>query len=162
MAGWQRLTQGWARAENFTLASLLATLIVLAITQMLARNLFSAGWAWIDPLTRVLVLWVGLAGAMIATRKNKHIAILVMRDALPARLQRWVVVLAHLVTAFTAGTLAYHGGRLVLIESAYPVAAFLNVPNWACQTIIPIAFGVIAVRSLSAAFGSARKHEVNA
>lgn len=140
----------WSRGEDGTLVVLLTALILLAIYQMVARNLFSAGWPWIGPLTRVLVLWVGLVGAMIALRQGKHIAILVARDRLPRSLRTKVAAVAHLATAATAATLAYHAGRLVLIEAEYPLAAFLGVPTWACQTIMPFAFAVIALRSLAA------------
>ena len=39
------------------------------------RNIFGAGIVWIDPLLRVLVLWVAIAGAVVATRNDNHIRI---------------------------------------------------------------------------------------
>ena len=63
------------RAEDGLLALLLSVMIVLAGTQILMRNLFDSGFVWIDPLLRVGVLWLGLIGATVATRNNKHIRI---------------------------------------------------------------------------------------
>ncbi len=63
------------RAEDALLVLLLSTMIVLASTQILLRNLFDSGFVWIDPLLRVLVLWLGLIGATVATRNNRHIRI---------------------------------------------------------------------------------------
>jgi TRAP-type C4-dicarboxylate transport system permease small subunit len=63
------------RAEDALLVVLLSTMIVLAGTQIILRNFLDSGFVWIDPLLRVLVLWLGLLGATVATRNNKHIRI---------------------------------------------------------------------------------------
>ena len=58
------------RAEDALLVILLTAMIVLACTQILLRNFFDSGIVWIDPLLRVMVLWLGLVGATVATRHN--------------------------------------------------------------------------------------------
>ena len=63
------------RAEDALLVLLLSAMIVLAATQIMLRNFFDSGFVWIDPLLRVLVLWLGLIGATVATRNNRHIRI---------------------------------------------------------------------------------------
>ena len=63
------------RIEDGILVALLALMIALAAVQIFLRNFFGAGIIWGDVLVRVLVLWIGLIGAMIATRQNKHISI---------------------------------------------------------------------------------------
>jgi TRAP-type C4-dicarboxylate transport system permease small subunit len=50
------------RAEDALLVVLLSTMIVLAGTQIILRNFLDSGFVWIDPLLRVLVLWLGLLG----------------------------------------------------------------------------------------------------
>ena len=37
------------------------------------RNFFSIGFAWGDGLTRLAVLWLGLLGALAASRDGRHI-----------------------------------------------------------------------------------------
>ena len=44
------------RLEDIILVSLLATMLVLASTQILARNIFQSGFLWADNLVRVMVL----------------------------------------------------------------------------------------------------------
>ncbi len=63
------------RLEDSLLVILLTTLILLASTQIFLRNLFDTGLVWIDPLLRVMVLWLGLLGAAVAAREHKHIQI---------------------------------------------------------------------------------------
>ena len=52
--------------EDSLLVVILTSMIMLAVYQIISRNLFSEGIVWIDPLLRTLVLWVGLAGAVSA------------------------------------------------------------------------------------------------
>ncbi len=49
--------------EDSLLVVILSSMIILAVYQIISRNLFSEGVVWIDPLLRILVLWVGQAGA---------------------------------------------------------------------------------------------------
>jgi TRAP-type C4-dicarboxylate transport system permease small subunit len=58
------------RIEDGILAAVLTLMIALAVVQILLRNFFGAGFIWGDVLVRVLVLWIGLIGAMIAYRCN--------------------------------------------------------------------------------------------
>ena len=45
------------RAEDALLVLLLSTMILLAGTQIVLRNMLDTGVVWIDPLLRVMVLW---------------------------------------------------------------------------------------------------------
>ena len=63
------------RLEDAFLVSILTAMLVLASAQILARNFFQAGILWGDILVWVMVLWVGLVGAMVAARRNQHISI---------------------------------------------------------------------------------------
>ena len=56
-----------ARLEEGILTLLLVSMIILSFTQIVLRNLFETGLIWIDPLVRQMLLWITLAGAMVAT-----------------------------------------------------------------------------------------------
>ena len=62
------------RVENGILAVLLLSMLAMAVLQILMRNLFETGIIWGDILVRILLLWVGLAGAMVASRQGNHIS----------------------------------------------------------------------------------------
>ncbi|MGH8560727.1 MAG: TRAP transporter small permease, partial [Nevskiales bacterium] len=73
--------------EDLLLALLLGAMVIVAAAQILLRNLFEWNFSWGDPLTRLLVLWVGLLGALAATRQNRHIAIDLVTHLLPPRVR---------------------------------------------------------------------------
>ena len=134
--------------EDCFLVILLGSMIGLAVTQILLRNLFDSGLTWIEPLLQLLVLWVGLAGAMIATRQDHHISIDAFTRLLSPRVQLAVRLLVDIFTAIIAAIVSYHGSRLVIMERQDESIAFAQIPSWICELIIPLAFGIIALRYL--------------
>lgn len=132
--------------EDSFLAVLLSTMIILAVTQIVLRNFFDSGLIWADPLLRLLVLWVGLAGAMVATREDHHISIDVITRSLPLRVQLAVRVFVDIFTGTVSAIIAYHAARMVQMDKDAEILAFAEVPGWWCELIIPLAFGVIALR----------------
>ena len=143
--------------EDGFLVVLLAAMIGFAVTQIVLRNLFDSGLSWADPLLRLLVLWVGLAGAMVATRQDRHIAIDVLTRYLPPRWQLAAQVIVDLFAALVSAIVAYHAGRLMIMDKEAGAIAFAAVPVWICELIIPLAFGVIAMRYLVFAITHARQ-----
>lgn len=134
------------RVEDSILVGLLLLMITMAVLQILLRNLFDTGIVWSDILVRILVLWVGLAGAMVASRKGNHINIDIMDRFLPERAKVIVNFVVELFTAFICAVVAYYSLQFVQMEFADGGMAFAKVPAWLCEAIIPFAFAVIAIR----------------
>ena len=140
------------RAEDVFLASLLGVMVILAPLQIVLRNFFDAGLIWADPLLRVLVLWVGLLGALAASRQHKQISVDVASKFLPPRPKAIVGIATGLFTSFVCSVVAYHSWLFVANEREFESKAFGQVPAWLCEIVIPIAFAMIAVRHFGYAF----------
>ena len=133
-------------AEDTFLALLLLAMVVLAPLQIFLRNFFDMGLTWADPLIRVLVLWIGLLGAVAASRGNRQISIDVVSRLLAPRAQAVVGVLTGAFTSAVSGLVAWHSGRFVATELAYESVAFSGIQAWIFQIVIPFSFGAIAIR----------------
>ena len=149
---WHRLLRAAANIEDGILVLLLAMMIALAASQIFLRNLLETGLEWGDPLLRVIVLWLGLLGAMAATRDDDHITIDIVSRFLPPRAKAASRLITDLFTATVCGLLSYHGARLVMFDKEAGTLAFAFVPTWVCELIIPVGFGIIALR-FCASFG---------
>lgn len=136
------------KIEDALLVSLLLLMIGLAVFQIVLRNGFDAGIVWADPLIRVLVLWLGLIGAMVASRTDNHISIDIISKYLPPGLKRFTSLLVYLFTASVCALMTWHSARFVIMEKADGMSAFFSVPIWLCELVIPFAFGIIAIRYL--------------
>ena len=144
------------RLEEAVLALLLGAMILLSSLQILLRGVFDSGIAWADPMLRVLVLWVGLLGAVAASREGRQITVDVIARLLSGRPRAAVGALTNLFTVGVAGVLAYHGARFVASEHEFASIAFSGIPAWALESVIPFAFGAIALRYLSHAAADLR------
>ncbi len=145
-----RLQRTILQIEDGILLLLLSAMILLATTQIALRNLLETGISWADPTLRILVLWLSLLGAMAATRDNNHIQIDLLSRFLPSKARFWVQRLTDLFAALVCALLSWHSGRFVLVEWEDGTTLFAAIPAWVCELILPIAFGVMALRFLLA------------
>lgn len=141
-----RLSSKLRRAEELILALLLGGMILLSVSQILLRNLFDSGIGWADPLLRLMVLWVGMLGAMLATHYDKHIRIDLITRYIPARYHLLSSLATGLISSLVCALLAWHSGRFVYSEWLDGADAFNGVPSWLAASILPIGFTVMTLR----------------
>ncbi len=134
------------KIEDSILIGVLSSMLLMAVLQIFLRNFFSSGIVWGDAFVRVLVLWVGLLGAMIATRNNNHINIDILSRFLPKKSKTISQFIVQLFAAFVCAVMTWLSLKFVLMEMGFGMNAFASVPAWVCEAIIPIAFAVICFR----------------
>jgi TRAP-type C4-dicarboxylate transport system permease small subunit len=135
--------------EEVFLCVLVFAMIGLACTQILLRDVFAEGFVWADPLLRYMVIWAGLFGADIATRKNKHIAIDITSHLIPRQLESLLHALIHLFAAAVCIGLTYAAVIFIQNEASFGGGReILGLTSWALNLAFPVAFGLISLRFL--------------
>ena len=134
--------------EDGLLIFTLGAMILLALSQIILRNVFDTGIEWSEPLLRILVLWLGLLGAIAATKKNHHISIDVITRMLPETGKFITDIINNLFSAVICAIICYYSFRFVMMEYEDGITAFANVPAWLCESIIPVGFGLMTLRFL--------------
>lgn len=140
------LNEHLAKAENFMMVVFLLSMISLSFTQVVLRNLSLGGIMWGDALVRNLVLWVGFLGGSLATKDDKHIRIDVLTKFLSPMWKARVDFLTSLFSLCIGGVFIWASLRFVISEYESQTVAFLNIPFWVVESIIPIGFGLISLR----------------
>ena len=143
-----RLVRVTSLIEDALLVVILAAMVALSATQIILRNLFDSAILWADPILRVAVLWVGMIGAMVATRGDKQITVDAVSRFLPGRWKARTRVVTDVFTAVVSAVVAWQAYRLVLDDRAAGVTTIAFLPVWIFEVILPVAFAVIAVRYL--------------
>ena len=128
-----------ARAEESLICLFLLAMILLAFLQVAARNLFSTGILWADSFVRILLLWVGLLGAALATRLNQHLSIDVFTKFLGGRSRRLIGVFVKLFAGIVCLYLFNAAVGFIRLEKEAGSEFFTSVPNWSVELMIPIA-----------------------
>ena len=143
------------KVEDAVLALFLGAMVVLAPLQIFLRNFFDQGVTWGDPLLRVLVLWVGLLGAVSASRGNRHISIDVLSRFVNTRPRLAMQIVTSLFTVIVCALVAKYSWDFVALEREFESEAFSGMPAWIMQIVIPFAFGAMGLRYLAYAVGDA-------
>lgn len=140
--------------EDGLLALLLLALVLLAAAQIFLRIGFDGGMSFADPVARALVLWVGLLGALAATREGKHISLDLLSTRLAGKQKRAAQCVSALVGMVVCAILGWYAIKLVQLEMEAPVVWALGMSSWVPQLILPFAFFAMALRfGLSALLG---------
>ena len=132
--------------EDALLVGLFAALTLLAVAQIVLRNIGSAGFLWSDGLVRVLVLWIALLGAVAASRDRKHIAIDLARRLLPPSFRRTLSIVVAAFTATVCGFLSYYSWVFVSDSRGFGDTLLGDWPAWIIQLILPVGFALISYR----------------
>ena len=145
------------RIEDRVLVALLLIIIGMAVMQIILRNLFGSGIIWGDILVRILVLWIAMTGAMIASRRGDHINIDLLTRILPPKVRRLITGVVAMLTAGVCAVTAYYSFSFVSGEYTYGGRAFATMPVWVCAAIIPLGFTIIGMRYLFIGFQNIRR-----
>jgi TRAP-type C4-dicarboxylate transport system permease small subunit len=144
--GLKNIEKVGAWAEDAVLVLILGSMIFLAAGQIIGRNLFSVVFFTGDELLRLMVLWLTLAGAVAASRADKHITITVLDRFLSDKIMAAAHVVTNLFTAIVCALIAWHSARFVLISHQFGDTVLGDVPAWALQLVLPVGFGLMAYR----------------
>lgn len=152
-----KIYKGLLKIENGLLIALFLSMLLIAVAQIVMRNVFDSGLFWAESYIRISVLWVVLLGAMIGSRKGDHISIDFFVHKMGGKSRLVIQRITDLFSAVLCFIIAYHS--TIFIQSEYQDGgiAFSIVPNWLCELIIPITFAVIACRYLVAAVFNLRE-----
>lgn len=131
--------------------AVLGGLILLGAAQIVLRNFFSIGFAWSDGVARLAVLWLGLLGALAASREGRHITMGALTRWLPPRAQLVAGLCADVFGAVVSGVLAWFSWVFVSDAREFGDTLLGDVPAWWLQSIMPVAFALMAWRFVIAA-----------
>lgn len=142
----QRFQRWLHKTEDLLLATVLFVMLFLAITDIAMRLITGGSLIWIPPVLQVLVLWLGLLGALLASRTQEHIAIDVISRFVGPLGKKICGFSGCLFAALVCKSIGSHSVEFIQQSIEYNDIAFAQVPAWPLQIIIPFTFYLMAVR----------------
>lgn len=144
--------------ENIALVSLLGLMMVLAVGQIVLREIFNSGIIWADELLKLAVLWLAMIAAIAACRENRHIRIDALSHLLPTHFIRVTRVIVDLFAAAVCCAIAWQTYRYLQLEIEFQDTVLIDTPAWIAHAIVPLAFVLTGYRfvigALKQAFGT--------
>jgi TRAP-type C4-dicarboxylate transport system permease small subunit len=99
---------------HFLLIILFSVLVADVLWGVLTRYVLGGQARWSEELARLLMVWLGMLGAALACREEKHLGLDIVVRQWPESLQAWVRVFLNLcVGSFALVIMVCGGGHLV-------------------------------------------------
>lgn len=142
----ERLERTGRHLETILLVFLLGSMMLLAVGQIVLREVFSTGFVWADELIKLMVLWLAMVGSIAASRENRHIRIDALSHILPKLAVDLTRALVDVFAAIVSGIIAWQTWRYLQVEIEYEDMVLVNVPAWIAHSVLPAAFLLISFR----------------
>jgi C4-dicarboxylate transporter DctQ subunit len=143
--------------ENVMLVALLGAMMLLAVTQIVLREVFSTGIVWAGELLKLMVLWLAMIAAIAACRDDRHLRIDALSHVLPDKAIRATRVTVDLFAAVVCAVVAWHSWRYLQLEIEFGDTVLVDTPAWLAHAVVPASFAICAYRfvvsALKKAFG---------
>ena len=134
--------------ENILLVTLLGTMMLLSVGQIIAREVFETGLFWSGELVRIMVLWLAMIGAVAACREDRHIRIDAISHLMSARTVSVVRLVVDTFAAVVCATVAWHAWRYIQLEIEFEDTVLVDTPAWLAHIVVPIGFALLSYRFL--------------
>lgn len=142
----------WSWPVSLAIAGV-ATVVIAGVVYLYTER-FAGGFIWAQKLALVMMIWVALLGASMATYERSHLSLELGEKIWPQPVLHFVKALAlGLASGFCAAammlavTLVQHQRREGLLVDANEW-----LPTWTAFLIVPYAFAAMAIRLLAQAY----------
>lgn len=132
--------------ENVLLIALLGAMLLLAVSQIVLREVFNTGIVWAGELLKLMVLWLAMIAAIAACRDNRHIRIDALSHVLPDSAIRVTRVVVDLFAAVVSAVIAWHAWRYLQLEIEFADTVLVDTPAWVAHIVVPVSFAIVAYR----------------
>jgi TRAP-type C4-dicarboxylate transport system permease small subunit len=140
--------------EEIVAGAFMVLMSLTTFANVLARYFFNSPIQWAEELARYSFIWVVFMGAVVCTKRKRHIAIDILLTALPARASACVRLLADICTLGIALVIAKYGWKLT--AAATQITATLQVPHYVVYAIVPASAVLIFLHTLEDIAGNLR------
>ncbi len=140
------------QVASLAIAALLTAVIGGAV--YLYVECYPGGFVFAQKLALVMMLWVALLGASMATYERTHLALEMGEMLWPRRLLHVVKALAHGLTSAFCIALLVLSLEMVLHDRSTDerILGLIWMPLWVAVLIMPYTFAAMAVRMLAQSF----------
>jgi C4-dicarboxylate transporter DctM subunit len=131
--------------ENWTVALVLAVLVLLPLLEILLRR-FGTGISGSIVFVQHATLFVGMLGGALAARENRLLALSPITSLLKGKARSAAAVAANSFAAAITVFLCYASIQFLLTEKESPKILAYGIPSWVLELVLPFGFGLVALR----------------
>src|SRR6266550_2310519 len=142
VTGWRRVLR---RGEDLLVVFSLAALMALPLIELVLRR-FHSGISGSSAFVQNFTLIVGMLGGAIAARDGRLLSFSTLGSFLKGRVKTAARIVSNGVAAAISGFLCVASVQFLLSEKQGGGRLAYNIPAWIVELVLPIGFGLIALR----------------
>lgn len=149
------------RFEKFMISWSIIVMAVVAIANVVGRNLFSYSFTWAEEVTQFAIVWVTFIGASYAARMGVHIRMTAVFDILAPGLKKMLMIVITFSTAGLMFFLAWYGYQYAL--NLYTIKRHtlgLQIPLYWIMMWVPLGFALTGIQYLQTGVLNVMKKEI--
>ncbi len=109
-----KLRGGIEKVLNVIISVMLAGMVIIVFSNVIARYFLNAALAWSDEVSRFMFIWLVFIGAVVAYMKNDHLGLDILIKYLPRKASQVLVLIADLLVLFALAVLLKGGMDMTL------------------------------------------------
>lgn len=145
------MSKWFSRIEEFIVVITLATMAIIAFSNVITRNLFNISLAFTEEITINLFVFLTFVGAAIGVRRSAHLgfSLIVERASIPIR--RVLISLIGIVSVLLFAIITYYGIEMMIFQiDINAKTPALGWPKWLFSMAIPLGALLCAIRTIEA------------
>ncbi len=137
-----KLDRALTTAVRWVVIVMMALMTAVVFSQVLARYFFNFSLSWSEEVARFAFVWLSFMGAAILVRRDEHIRVTMVVDALPTSV--WAVTRALEYAGVLICLYFFVSGGLSLTAAEWSqLAPATQIPMGWIYLIIPVASGLM-------------------
>jgi TRAP-type C4-dicarboxylate transport system permease small subunit len=132
--------------EELVAGAFMVLMSLATFANVLSRYVFNNPIQWAEEFARYAFIWVVFAGAVVCTKRQRHIAIDALAQVVPPSAWPWIRLLADACTLGLALVIVHYGWKLT--AAATQTTATLKVPQYVVYAVVPVSAALIFVHTL--------------
>lgn len=121
----------------------LLALVVTVTWQVFSRYVLNDPSSFTDELSRYLMIWLGLLGASYLFGKRGHLAITLLADNIPHKMNRILQLFINLLVLSFVSLAMFKGGIALIGRTTQQLSPALQIPMAYVYFILPLAGSLI-------------------
>lgn len=97
---------------------LFGVLLVILIVQIFSRQILNEPLLWSEELSRLIFVYIAILGVILGIKHNQHVAIDIIVEKLPLKIQKKIEVLANILIIITIALLFIIGVKITQRKSS--------------------------------------------
>jgi TRAP-type transport system small permease protein len=141
--------------EDWLAFAIFWALGAIVFLQFFTRYVLNDSLAWTEEIARYGLIWVTYIGAVMVTRRNSHIAVMLLPNLLPAWGGRLLLAVIDLVMLAFLGLLTYFS-VLIVQRMHVQVMSVVDLPMSYVYAAVVLGCALMLVRQLQRVWRNAR------